>query len=221
MDFASVSSRKMGLYGMVCLYKLVFMSEDASPYTVSKSGMAPVSPPQMPGETSTPIPKVFGIIHICYAVFGMVFSFFGIVGIVLMRKFVANGGEEFKELGTVVNAWEGMTTYLYVDVALKLVLGVVLLVAGIGLLRKKAWSVKVSMVWSISRAVAAIGMLVWGLSVAAEFQEKLAPVKDAQQAQIQQVSQGVGNVLGIVFILIYPVVSLIFLSKKSVRDSLN
>ena len=77
------------------------------------------------------------------------------------------------------------------------------------------------MVWSISRVVAAIGMLLWGLSVTAEFQEKLAPVKDAQQEQIQQMSQSVGNVLGIVFILFYPVVSLIFLSKKSVRDSLS
>jgi uncharacterized membrane protein YhaH (DUF805 family) len=197
------------------------MSENTSPYEVSRSGMSPVSPPQMPVSAGSPIPKVFGIIHLCYAVLGVVFSFLGVAAMVGMKMLAEKGGDEFKEMKPLIDAWEGMASFMYVDVALKVILGLILFVAGVGLLKRKVWSVKLSVFWSVSRIVAAVGMLLWGMSVTASFQEKLAPVKDAQQEQIQQMSQSVGNVVGIVIILIYPVVSLVFLTRKSVRDALE
>lgn len=75
--------------------------------------------------------------------------------------------------------------------------------------------------WAVSRVLVAGGMLFWGMKVSVAFQEKLGPVQDGQQQeQMQQALQGVGNVMGIVILLVYPVVSLIFLTKKNVRDAM-
>lgn len=56
------------------------MSEEQSPYAVSETGMSPVVSPDLPPAMPTPVPKVFGIIHICYAVLGGVGAFFGLIG---------------------------------------------------------------------------------------------------------------------------------------------
>lgn len=138
-----------------------------------------------------------------------------------MKLLAEKGGDEFKEMQPIVEAYSGMATYMYVDVALKLLLGVLLLVAGIGLLKRKAWSIKLSMIWAVVRMIVAAGMLFWGLSVAAEFQEGLGATAGEQQEKIQQMTQSVGNVMGIIMISVYPVVSLIFLTKKNVRDAMS
>jgi len=121
----------------------------------------------------------------------------------------------------MVDAYDGMLPYMYVDMGLKLVLAAMLLTAGIGLLKKRAWSIKLSVFWAVSRIIVAVGMLVWGLQVTAAFQDKLVPNQNQGQEQIQQISQGVGNVFGIIVLLVYPVVSLIFLTKKNVRDAMH
>lgn len=169
----------------------------------------------------TSIPKVFGIIHICYAVAGGVFSLMGVGMVFLLKAMAEQGGEEFKEMKPLVAAYDGMETYLYVDMSIKLVLAVILVAAGIGLLKRRAWSIKLSVFWAVSRVVIAVGMMLWGLGVSADFQEKLGSAQNAQQEQMQQITQGVGNVVGIVIICIYPVLTVIFLSKKKVRDAVR
>ena len=197
------------------------MSEEQSPYEVSKSGMSPAVSPDLPPALPSPVPKVFGIIHICYAVLGGVGAFFGLIAMFAMKMLAEKGGEEFKEIQPIVEAYSGMASYMYVDVALKLLLGVLLLVAGIGLLKRKAWAIKLSVVWAVSRMIIAAGMLFWGLSVAAEFQDSLGGASGEQQVKIEQMTQSVGNVMGIIMISVYPVVSLIFLTKKNVRDAMH
>jgi len=197
------------------------MTEQQSPYEVSSSGVSAAPSPDLPPALPTPVPKVFGIIHICYAVLGAVISFFGLVAMVAMKVLAEKGGEEFKGMRPIIDAYGGMANYMYVDVALKLILAVMLLVAGIGLLKRKVWSIKLSVAWAVSQMLVAGGMLFWGLSVASEFQEKLGGAQSVDQEQFQQVSQGVGNVMGIIIILVYPVLTLIFLTKKNVRDAMR
>ena len=221
MDLTVVSSRKMGLYLRFTTARMKRMSDDVSPYAVSQSGMSPVSPPDLPPAAPTQVPKVFGIIHLCYAVLGALVSFAGVAVMFGMKMMVDNLGDEMKEVKPLLDAYQGMEVYIYSDVAVKLLMAVILFIAGVGLLKRKPWAIKLSVFWSIARIMAAIGMMIWGLSVSAGFQERLGTVQDAQQEQIQQLSQGVGNIMGIVMICIYPIVSLIFLSKKNVKDALR
>lgn len=195
------------------------MSDQASPYQVPQSGMSPVTMPDLPPAAPTVIPKVFGIIHICYAVLGGLGALASVVSMMVLRQ-LANGGGEFETLQPMLDAMVEMETYMYCDMAVKLILAMMLLVAGIGLLKRRRWSLKLSVGWAVARVVAAVGMMVWGLQVTARFQEQLVGTQDAQEVQIQQISQGVGNVLGIVFVCVYPVVTLIFLSKKKVKDAM-
>ena len=76
------------------------------------------------------------------------------------------------------------------------------------------------MFWAVARMVVAVGMVVLTLGPAREFQEKINQMEGGQQEQFQQMAQGVGNVMGIVFICIYPVLCLVFLTKKRVKNSL-
>ena len=197
------------------------MSEGQSPYEVSQSGMSPEVSPTLPPAMPTALPKVFGIIHICYAVLGGLVACLGVLGVFAMKLLAEKGGDDFKEMQPIVDAYGGMETYMYVDAGLKLLLGVLLLAAGIGLVKRKAWGIKLSLTWAVSRIVVAAGMLFWGLRVASEFQDSLVISQDSEQVKFQEMTQGVGNVLGIVMVCVYPVICLIFLSRKNVRDVLD
>jgi uncharacterized membrane protein YhaH (DUF805 family) len=221
MDLTFVSSRKMRLYLMFLLGKTHSMSEESSPYEVSQSGMSAVSVPELPPEVPTSVPKVFGIIHICYASLGGIVTFMGVAGVYFIQFLAQKGGDEFKEIRPMANAYDGMTSYVLIDAGLSILLAVMLLVSGIGLLKRRAWAIKLSNFWSVSRIVAAVGMMIWGLAVMSDFQDQVTAGQNAQQQQLQQMGQNVGNVFGIIVVCIYPIVSLIFLSKKRVRDAMH
>jgi len=210
---------------MFLLGKTHSMSEESSPYEVSQSGMSTVSvselPPELTPEVPTSLPKVFGIIHICYAALGGIVSLMGVAGMFFFQFLAQKGGEEFKEIRPIANAYDGMTSYVFVDAGVKVVLAVMLLVSGIGLLKRRAWAIKLSNFWSVSRLVVAVGMMIWGLAVMSDFQDQVTAGQNAQQQQFQRMGQNVGNVFGIIVVCIYPIVSLVFLSKKRVKDAMH
>ena len=197
------------------------MSEESSPYEVSQSGMSPIPPTNMAPVMPTVVPKVFGIIHIVYACLGIVISLFGVVGMFLMKAMMGKMSEEMKEAQLFLDAYDKLMVYTFIDAGLKVILGVVLLAAGIGLLKKKLWAQKMSMFWAVARIVVAVGMVFLTLGATQEFQEAARQIGGDQQQDFQQAIQGVGNVMGVIFIGIYPVLCLVFLSKKKVKDTLS
>ncbi len=197
------------------------MSEEPSPYEVSQSGISPVATPNMAPVTPTAVPKVFGIIHIVYACLGMIVSIFGVVGMFVLKTMMGKMSEEMKEAQLFLDAYDKLMVYTFIDAGLKMVLGLVLLAAGIGLLKKKLWAQKVSMFWAVARIVVAVGMIFLTLGATREFQESARQIGGNQQEDFQQAIQGVGNVMGVIFIGIYPLFCLIFLSKKNVKDALS
>lgn len=128
---------------------------------------------------------------------------------------------EVKEVQMFLDVYNEFMGYTFIDAGLKVLLGVVLLVAGVGLLKKRLWAQRMSMFWAVARMVVAIVMMVVTLGPAREFQAAASEMSDAGEQQFQAMVQGVGSILQIVFICAYPVVSLIFLSKKRVRDVLS
>lgn len=197
------------------------MGELTSPYQVSQSGMSPVAESSGPPAVPTAVPKVFGIINIVYACLGMMTGLAGVAAMFAMKAMMGRAGGEVKEAKMFVEAFDDLMIYSYIDVAFKVVLGLVLLAAGIGLLKKKMWGQRLCLFWAVGRMVVAVGMVLLTLGPTREFQEKVNQMGGEQQEQFQQMAQGVGSVMGIVFISIYPVLCLVFLTKKTVRDSLS
>ena len=183
--------------------------------------MSPVAEPSGAPMIPTTVPKVFGIINIVYACLGMMMGLVS-VGAMFAFKAVMSGAQgEVKEAKMFVEAFDDLMIYSYIDAVFKVVLGLVLLAAGIGLLKKKIWGQRLCLFWAIGRMVVAVGMLVLTLGPTREFQEKVNQMEGGQQEQFQQMAQGVGSVIGIVVVCIYPVLCLVFLTKKRVRDSLS
>lgn len=200
---------------------MVSMTEEPSPYEVSQSGMSAPPPPEQGAVVPTSIPKVFGIIHIIYAVLGMLGALMGLAGMMLLKTLASKAGDDVQELDAMVEAFDEFAVYAYVDATLKIILGIVLLVAGIGLLKKKLWAQKASLFWAVTRIVVVVGLTIITLGPTQKFQEKVNQAGGAEQEQFQQMAQGMGNVIGVLFVCIYPVLCLIFLTKKNVRDALS
>lgn len=211
----------MGLYVLFWSFMMVSMTEEPSPYEVSQSGMSAPPPPEQGAVVPTSIPKVFGIIHIIYAVLGVLGALMGLAGMMLLKTLASKAGDDVQELDAMVEAFDEFAVYAYVDATLKIILGIVLLVAGIGLLKKKLWAQKASLFWAVTRIVVVVGLTIITLGPTQKFQEKVNQAGGAEQEQFQQMAQGMGNVIGVLFVCIYPVLCLIFLTKKNVRDALS
>ncbi len=197
------------------------MSEEPTPYQVSHSGMSPVQesmPPEMYQQSETPVPKVFGILHLIYAVLGAGVAIMGVVSRVVMKMVVESGPKAGEQLKPVMQMWDNMAVYLYVDLAVKVVLGFILFIAGVGLLKRRAWSLKLSFVWSVSRIILVIVMTAWGMHEVAKNQHLLLELQPNSSNEMQQIGQYTGNLVGVVILCIYPIVSLIFLSRTKVRQ---
>jgi len=198
------------------------MDDQTSPYMAPQSGMTEPPPEAVP-QVDTPIPKVFGIIHIVYAGLGVVGAAIGVGAIFVMKAVGAQGGDEVAELGSFLEAYDKIAIYAYIDAGLKLILGITLLIAGVGLLKKKLWAKKLSITWAVVRMITAIVMVFLTYGASLEMQESLSQQDSSQfdEGALQSGIQGVSNVLGVIFLSIYPIVTIIFLSKKSVRDYLR
>ena len=202
------------------------MNDTPSPYGTPQSGM---SPPPLEANPQVPssIPKVLGIIHIVYACLGMIGAAFGVLGMVVMKAIMAPDlGDEVEGLDVFFSAYDKMAMYSYIDAGIKVILGLVLLIAGIGLLKKKLWAQKLSVTWSVVRIIVGIGMTILSYGAALQFQQDIADSTQTNGDQMDQFGlqssmQGVSSVMGVFVLSAYPVVSLILLSKKSVKDSLS
>lgn len=198
------------------------MDQEPSPYEVSGSSVSPAvhAPPAMPSKVT----KVFGIIHIIYAVLGMLSAIMGVVAMFALKAIVNQFDGQAKELDQIMKAYEGVVAYSYLDMGVKLALGVILLVAGIGLLRKKSWSIGASMFWAVSRIIVAVAMVFVMAEPTRVFQEEIKGIGGETNAQMQQMEQIIGttgNIIGIIMVCAYPVLCMIFLSKKNVKQSLS
>lgn len=201
------------------------MSDSPSPYQVPQSGMsAPPAGAIAPKTTS--IPKVFGIINICYAGLGMIGAVFSVGSFFLMKTLLSKAGDEVQELETFTEAYSTMAIYTYIDAGIKVVLGIMLLVAGVGLLKKKLWAQKMSVTWAVLRIIITVVMTIVTYGASLELQEAMGEVTKDQPGAIDQTKlkssiQGVSSVFNVIFLCIYPVLTIIFLSKKVVKDSLR
>lgn len=159
----------------------------------------------MTGNKSVPTSvKIFGILHIVFASFSLVTSPLGIAN---LEQSLAI----FQELGIggITLTWLRISTYL------SPVLAIALLILGIGLLKRKPWGRSGSIIYAyITIAIAILG----GIMIAVGFS---GATGSGDQSGAVAAGAMVGAVLSAVLGMIYPILTIVFMSKANVKAAFN
>lgn len=203
------------------------MSEELSPYTTpSHSATIPAMPPAVaPGQI-----KVLGIIHLVFAGLGLITILFGLVSEKFGESMLATqekaGGVQATQAQisrAVVEASKPITWFGY---ASALILGVLLLLAGLALLKRKqtglSWSNRyawtsiafkvINLILFVTILMPKIGGLFHALESGGPEMRTVGSVM-----KMTTIASGIASPL---VACIYPVLVLILLNRDSVRKSL-
>ena len=181
-------------------------------------------PPSSPEQRSG-VPKVFGILHIIYAALGGLIALLGLGGGALMKAVFQEATkaarEEGQDISKVTGALDSLITISMVQSVVAIVFAALLLVAGIKLLKYQDSGRKLSNIWAISRIVVAIPLAFMAISAQATLQEEIQNLSKETSAIDMSAMAGVGGLIGVVLVCIYPVLSLIFLNKEKSKAALK
>jgi hypothetical protein len=157
-----------------------------------------------PEAGGTKVPKVFGILNI---VFGSICGLCTGAGMVMFFGVMAL----IKSLGGDMG-WVGPATLVLGG--LGFIFNIILVVSGIGLLKRRNWGRTLSNVYAVVAILQAIGSLVLNLVF---LPEAMADMPGAENNP----AQAIGNICGGIIALIYPILLLIFLNKQEVKSVLH
>ncbi len=190
---------------------------EQSPYS---SPEAQQHPPFAPQQFRSNVPKVFGIIHIIYAVLGIGMSLVGVVSFLFADKMMGAGLYGEQQIAEYMSVVNKIAPYTYLDTAVRIALGIMLFISGIKLIKYQYSGLKLSNFWSISRVLWLIIFTALTYSITKEIQQaavKLNPETAAIQSSIGTVTM----LFTIVPFCIYPILSYILLNRASVKKDLN
>ncbi|NJO52413.1 MAG: hypothetical protein HC840_26825 [Leptolyngbyaceae cyanobacterium RM2_2_4] len=155
----------------------------------------------MEGQTVPSSVKVFGILNIVFGSFGLVTSPLGLLNLNQSIQVFENFGASPLTISWIrFSAW------------LSPLLSLALLILGIGLLMKKPWGRSGSIIYSyISIALGVLSMIL----VVGAFSSGLESGDPAAIGGI------IGGVIGSLVGLIYPILTIVFLSKPNVKAALE
>lgn len=114
------------------------MAEEINPYAAPREANRTVVPQGDPTEYRPAAPKVFGILSIVFAAFGIATTIIGMIGFWLIREYLPDMPDDVRE--EVAKSLEQQSTGLiYAQWGFDFACSVVLLVAGIGLVMYRHW----------------------------------------------------------------------------------
>jgi len=193
--------------------------------TPSSETVAPPQPPISPHRPA--ILQVFGILHLLAGGYGLLTGLWGV--------YMTIAGNPFSNMipaGPARDAQEKMTQAIQpmvnINLGITLILVVLVLTAGIKLLRSRKDAVKVSNFYAIASLAGKVvgGVLVFIYVVPAQrqmIQDQLGSV-DGVSSSVKtgmDVAMAFGAIGGILFTCIYPVLALILLNRRPVKDWLE
>ncbi len=191
----------------------------------------PPTLPQTPNASK--IPKVLGIIHIVIAVIGIASGVFPMTqagyqtsknrSLHHMVTDQFNFDKNKAEYAATREALDKVTRAHDAQSLMLIVLGLLLLVAGIMLLKKKMLGVKLTNLWAAARIAAAIVIYFLTVGAYADFWpafEKLVQANTGSSLPVGAISQ-TSLVLGLIPGMVYPIICLILLKKASAKAELT
>jgi len=187
---------------------------------MSNQWQDPYTPPQfeqkMPG-TPQAMPaaiKVFGILNLVFAAFGLFGSCFGLLPL-FMDMNTANPVFDMMEENQFYRS------YTIFSLGLGFVMVLILAGGGIGLLQNRTWGRSLSMVYAISAIVAGlVGMVITYLYLVQPLMEKAAEMAPGPEKAGMQ-GGAIGGMFGGCFGLIYPIVLLVFMTRPRIAQALR
>jgi len=160
--------------------------------------------------------NVFAILNIAFGVMALFGGIFAIATSALKDKPIMKDNPGMR----MVHDFPGYEKIMQISIPVNFLGALLLLVSGIGLLKLKPWARGLSIVYGIFAIVQALGLM------AAFYFVLLVPVmkqnvdfKDPQA--VAPLAGAIGGVFGSCFNLIYPVILLIFMNRRSVIDALR
>ena len=213
--------------------------------------MLPQPPPmQAPPVLEPKSIKVFGIIHIVFGGLGLLMSLFSIVILIgipflltwateTMAKDAKPGDPGTEAIMKMLNAlktrFADLTIPNWVHTITSIVVAILILLAGIALVKKRKGAVAKSnrYVWcSIGAKVINLALFfAMGMAANDKYQEAVAGLSGAatrargpgglDMAQLQSMISSGGAVLSIALSLVYPILVLVMLNKPNVKEFLR
>ncbi|MBT8043807.1 MAG: hypothetical protein KJO79_02555 [Verrucomicrobiae bacterium] len=202
--------------------------------------MSPYQPPQaeMPDDTApsantSVVPKVFGILHLVFGGLGLLFGVIGLVSLAFQDKLQEIQFSTYPE--NVRDGMQDAMQPLYEaqqwDIASSvgsLILAVLLIVAGLKLVRYRKQGRKISNIYSalsIVHKLFAIGIVVFvkapAMRQVGESIENLGGQSDVSMGAIMGPMAIITGIATAVIMMVYPILSFFMLGKKQVSESLK
>jgi len=146
-------------------------------------------------------PVVVGVIAIVLSALGLFGGVCGLAMLSLAKPFMQKMPNMPADVMEITPALIGMT-------AVNLGLSVILLAVGIGLLKRRAWSVRLGKVWAVVNIIAVIVNIIVA--------PRMATAQSGNQAEA--VGASVGMFCGAIFSLAFPVFLLIWLFRARIKQ---
>lgn len=183
----------------------------------------PIDAGEIPQQPSA-WPKVIGVITI---IFGSLAILQGCVGAVSSLFMSSLSAIVPAEQAAVYDAMEDLKPWMIIGAVLALGLGILLLVAGIGLVRRRAWSPTACMVWAGIKMVFVVGYTILGdMAQQAQFEAmqemmqqdpNMPAAMPAMMGSFMQVFGVFTIVLGILWGWALPVFLLIWFARSKIK----
>jgi hypothetical protein len=170
---------------------------------------------------------VIAILHLLGAAFLLLGTICGAVGQAVMAnmKSPAGGPDIFSQQKAMADAIPGYTAFTYAQMGVGLLVGVVLLVAGVGLLSMKPWARTLSIVYAVFSILSHIVSLIYQFAVVVPNMDAAMQKMFAGDPNLKAAGANLGGfgtasaVLGALFgaaLVAYPITVLIIMTRHSV-----
>ena len=166
-------------------------------------------------------PMVIGVIATILGSLAVLGGCFGLVSSLFLDQFMSLVPQS--EAAEMTSALDGLKPALIISGALTMVLAIVLLIGGIGLLRRRAWGRSTCLTWAGLKMVLVVGNSVLSYIVQqAQFQ---AMAEDPNMAgnmpgflpALMQAMGAVGLVIGLIWGWALPIFMLIWFSRRKIK----
>jgi uncharacterized membrane protein len=174
----------------------------------------------------TRVPRTFGILSIVFASIVLVSSLFGVLGL-MVPALIAHAPPPRPEDKQALEFVSRMYTAMGIISVMLAVMSGALLALGIGQLRYRQWA----HVWTVRWGIVALGVVViMAIVMAKFFTSSIFDVmaQNPNTASDQAAMRGVGNAFGaiyasmiVVFYAPYPILLMIFFSRRHVRAAMT
>lgn len=197
--------------------------------------MMPQAPPNLAMDTviEPASIKVFGIFHLIIAGLGSIATIFGLVMLQFSNQFSklmtmappgTSSGASSQQEQAVIKYLGETRTYTYMTSGFSIILAVMLIIAGIGLLKKResgrVMSIRYAWASIAAKVITLVMMLTFMMPATTRYNEAMFSSIGSGMGSTMNVVTQISQLVGLAMTLIYPIVVLIMMHKEKVKTFL-